>query len=693
MNGFTHVVTKYRKSVVIVFSVLTVLSLVLSLLVTVNYNLVDYLPKAAQSTNAIRIMEEEFGGKLPNARAMIADISVAEALEYKEKLAETEGVASVTWLDEMVGMETLSATPLEFLDPTLLKAYYHDRNALFLLVIEDGREESTVASIREVIGDRNAVAGHAVDTAMSQEMSTSEVRNAMVILVPVIILILLLATASWMEPLLYLLTIGIAVIMNMGTNAFVPQISFITQTVSPVLQLAVSLDYAIFLLHSFRELSTDHKPVEAMRLAMKNAILAVSASAATTVIGFLALIAMRFGIGSDMGFNLVKGILFSFISVMVFLPALTLLCYRLIEKYKHRRLLPGFQRAGRFLMKVRIPFLLLAVILVVPCFLAQAKSGFLYGLGSITKASQAGEDAARIEEVFGKENTLALLIPKGAPGKETALCDALTGLPQISGVTAYVTAVGAELPPEYVPEEAVSQFYSEHYARIVIATSMEEEGDEAFQTVEAILDTAGRYYDSYYLAGQSATLYDMRNVIDRDTSIVNLVAIAGIFLVLFISFRSLSLPLFLVFTIETAIWINLSFAYFGDRPLNFIGYLVISTVQLGATVDYAILLTNRYLQHRRELPKKEAMLTALGSNLEALLISAATLSLAGFILAATSTNPIISELGVLLGRGTGFSFLMVVCVLPALLLTFDRVIRKTTLSHGFHVGHSKHNKR
>ncbi len=689
MNGLTYFVTKYRKSVVIIFSVLAVLSLVFSLLVSVNYNLVDYLPKGAQSTNAIRIMEEEFGGKMPNARVMIKNVSVPEALEYKEKLATVSGVISVTWLDDMVGADTLGATPVEFLDPDLLRNYYKDRSALYMIVIENGKEESTVASIREIIGDENALAGHGVDTAASQEMSTTEVRNAMIILVPVIIIILILATDSWIEPLLYLITIGIAVVINMGTNAFVPQISFITQTISPVLQLAVSLDYAIFLLHSFREQSATHEPVEAMRLAIKSALLSVSASAATTVIGFLALTTMRFGIGSDLGLNLVKGILLSFISVMIFLPAFTLICHKLIDRFRHRRLLPDFQRAGLLLLKLRVPFLILAVTIVIPCFLAQSNSGFLYGLGSITKASRAGEDALQIKERFGNENTLALLIPKGDPGREAVLCEALAKLPRITGVTAYVTAVGAELPSEYVPKEIAQQFYSDQYARVVLTADMAEEGTETFQTVEEIMNTAGQYYDSYYLAGQSATVYDMKDVITIDTNIVNLVAIAGIFLVLFLSFRSLTIPLFLVFTIETAIWINLSFAYFNDQPLNFIGYLVISTVQLGATVDYAILLTNRYLQNRKELAKKEAMLATLAGNLEALIISAAILATAGFILAATSSNPIISELGILLGRGTTLSFLMVVGVLPALLLIFDQVIQKTTLSHGFHAGHRK----
>lgn len=690
MNRFTHMVTKYKKSVVFTFLGLAVLCAVFSLLVSVNYNLVDYLPKDAQSTNAIQIMTEEFGGEMPNTRVMVTEVSIPQALEYKAKLKEVSGVTSVSWLDDVVGSDVLAATPVEFLDASIRDTYYKDNSALFMLAIESGKEESTVAAIREIIGDKNAVSGYAVNTATSQEMSTSEVRNAMLILMPVIIIILILATTSWLEPLLYLLTIGIAVVINMGTNAFFPEVSFITQTISPVLQLAVSLDYAIFLLHSFQGFRSEHEPQEAMRMAMKHALLSISASAATTVIGFVALMAMRFGIGSDLGINLVKGILLSFISVMVFLPAFTLICYKLIDKYRHRQLLPDLHRIGGWLLKIRIPFLILAVIVVIPCFLAQANTEFLYGLGNITEASRAGDNAAMIEERFGEENTLALLVPRGEPGKETQMCDALNRLPHVTGVVSYVTSVGAELPPEYIPETAVSQFYSEHYARVILYTNLEEEGEETFQTVEAIMNTAAQYYPTYYLAGQSATLYDMKRVVSYDTGIVNLVAIIGIFLVLLVSFRSISIPVFLVFSIETAIWINLSFAYFAGQSLNFIGYLVISTVQLGATVDYAILLTNRYLQNRKEYAKQEAMKETLGGNLAAILISAAIMASAGFILAATSTNPIISELGMLLGRGTTFSFLMVVCVLPALLLIFDTVIRKTTLSHGFHMGHHKH---
>jgi predicted RND superfamily exporter protein len=684
VNQISHVIIKYKKSVLIVFLIIAVLCGVFSTLVTVNYKMVDYLPEDAQSTTAIKVMEEEFEGEIPNARVMFTDVTIQEALEYKAKIAAIDGITSISWLDDIIGLDTLKTVPLEFLDTDILNNYYKDNYALMSISVESGKESSAVKAIYELIGKDNAAAGEAFNTAETQAMSVSEVMNAMIILLPIIIFILIISTTSWLEPLLFMFTIGVAIIINMGTNIILGEISFITLTVSPILQLAVSLDYAIFLLHSFNDYRISHTPQEAMKLAMKQALPTVAASAATTVIGFMALMFMRFGIGADLGLNLLKGIVFSFISVMVFLPVVTLLSYKLIDKTKHRKLMPSFKKTGTWLMNVRIPFMILAFVAVIPSFLAQSNTQFMYGMGSITGTSRAGRDTIAIEERFGKENPLVLLVPRENVGKESELCDALLKIPHVTSALSFVTAVGAEIPPEFVPEEVEKQFYSEHYARIILYTDTTEEGEDAFATVQNIKDTTAKHYDIYYLSGQSAILFDMKNVVSIDTKLINLLAVIGIFIVLLITFRSLSIPLFLVFTIETAIWINLSFPYFTGKSLSFIGYLILSTVQLGATVDYAILLTNCYMNNRKTMPKKDAMRVTIGDNLVAILISAAILATAGFTLAFTSSNPIISELGTLLGRGTLLSFTMVACVLPALLVLFDKVIRKTTLKNGFH---------
>jgi hypothetical protein len=683
MDFFSQRVIKHKKSIMAIFLIVAVVCAVLALLVSVNYDMVQYLPKDAQSTTAIDILSDEFGGKIPNARVMLTDVSIHVALEYKEKLASIDGVTSVDWLDDVTGLDVLKTTPLEFLDASVLENYYKDNNALISLTIDSGKVSSAVDEIRQLIGEHNAVAGEAVNMAQTQSMSVTEVLNAMALLLPIIIIILILSTDSWVEPALFLASIGIAVVINMGTNIIFGEISFITLTVSPVLQLAVSLDYAIFLLHSFNSHRQAHEPAKAMMLAIKEAFPSVAASAATTVIGFAALLLMRFTIGADLGLNLLKGVMLSFISVIVFLPVLTMSLYKLIDKTRHRKLIPSLKKTGGWLMKVRIPFLILALIIAVPCFLAQSKATFSYGTGSIASASRAGKDAALIEENFGSENTLVLLVPRENAGKESELCDELADIPHITNVISYVTAVGAEIPPEFVPAEAAEQFYSEHYARVILYTDTEEEGDAAFDTVRTVMETADKYYDTYYLAGQSATLYDMKQVVAADTQRINLAAIAGIFVVLLITFRSPVLPLFLIFSIENAIWISLSFPYFAEKPLSFIGYLIISTVQLGATVDYAILFTNAYMNNRKTLPKKEAMKAAIGDNLISILTSAVILATAGFALAFTASNPIISDLGTLLGRGALLSLGMVSLVLPAFLVLFDKVIKKTTIKADF----------
>ena len=275
------------------------------------------------------------------------------------------------------------------------------------------------------------------------------------------------------------------------------------------------------------------------------------------------------------------------------------------------------------------------------------------------------------------------MVPKEDVAREKALADELSKIPHIKQVVSYAENVGTKIPSTYVPETALAQFYSENYARIILYTDLASEGETTFNTVEQILSTTKNYYSDYYLTGEGATMNDMKNVVNSDMGLINLIAIVGIFIILLLTFRSLTLPLILIFTIESAIWINLAIPYFTDTPISFIGYLIISTVQLGATVDYAILMTHKYMEERRKTGKREAMWDALKNNIAAVMVSATILASAGFVLAATTNNAMIKELGNLLGRGTVLSFIMVAAVLPALLIIFDKAIQWTTLGHGF----------
>ncbi|WP_165967238.1 RND family transporter [Jeotgalibacillus sp. S-D1] len=643
----------------------------------------DYLPEDAPSLEAIELMEAEFDDPVPNARVMIQDVSVTEALDYKKELEDIEGVSAVTWMDDVMDL----TVPLEMADQDMLTSYYQDEAALISVTIQEGKEVEATNAIYELIGEDNAITGEAVTTAVSQEMAGQESMYAALLLVPIIILILILSTNSWVEPVLFLTAIGISILINLGTNIFIGEVSFITQSVAPILQLAVSLDYAIFLLHSFSDYRKKvADPTEAMKLAMQRSFPAIVASASTTFFGFMALTFMEFGIGSDLGINLVKGILLSFLSVIVFLPALTLLFYKWIDRTKHKQFIPDFKHIGSKVMKLRIPSLLIVLLLIVPAFLAQSNTTFIYGAGEHPENTRAGQDASAVEDIFGKEMPIVLLIPEEDRGKEEQLVQELERIPNVSSVISYVNMVGSAIPPEYLEETMTEQFYSGNYARITLYTETDAEGDAAFALIDQVKETADSYYEDTHLLGESVTLYDMKEIVQKDNTFVNVMTVVTVALVLLITFRSLSIPVVLLLAIQASVWINLAIPYFTDAPLVYIGYLLISTIQLAATVDYGILFTENYYKLRQEMPAMQAIKKTIDEKLFAILVSASILSSVGFILWITSSNPVVSSIGLLLGRGALLAFIMVLFVLPALLVIFDRIIEKTSWKANFYKG-------
>jgi uncharacterized protein len=676
MTNIASWIIKHKKAVLIVFALLTVLSTAAQFFVKVNYNMVDYLPDEAEATRAMETMEEEFAGAVPDTRVMVTDVSIQEALAYKEKLEAIDGVTDVMWLDDMVDLKT----PLEVADTDTVENYYKDRNALFSISVRTGDEVRITDEIYALIGEEGAIAGEAANTANSQKMAGNESMYAGMLLVPLIILILVISTTSWVEPLFFLTAIGVSVLINLGTNIFLGEVSFVTQSVAPILQLAVSLDYAVFLLHSFQDYRKEtDDPEEAMKLAMKKSFPAITASAATTFFGFIALTFMEFQIGSDLGVNLVKGIVLSFISVMVFLPALTLVFYKWMDKTKHRSFVPDFKGIGNKVVKFKIPSLILVFAIIVPAFLGQTNTKFIYGSGEAPENTRVGSDFKKVEEAFGETTPIVLLVPKGDMAKEKELVEDIENFDYVTGVMAYVNQVGTEIPPDYLDKSVTEQFYSENYSRIVINTNQGTEGEVPFSIVKKVKKAAADYYGDDALAlGESVTLYDIKNTVTKDNVVVNVLTVVTIALVLLFSFRSITIPIILLITIEAAVWINLSIPYFTNTPLVFVGYLIISTVQLAATVDYGILFTEAYTHYRKEMPAKAAIVRTLDEKTFSISISAAILSSVGFILWITSSNPIVGSIGLLMGRGALLAFIMVLFVLPAMLLVFDKLNKKTT---------------
>ncbi|MBP1915169.1 putative RND superfamily exporter protein [Lederbergia galactosidilyticus] len=678
----TELILKYKKSIVITFIVLAMVSVVVQFGVKTNYDMVDYLSDDAPSIKSTDVMDKEFNDDVPNTRVMIKDVSIQEALAYKQKLEAIAGVSGVMWLDDVMDV----TTPIEMENKDTVETYYKDGNALFSFEIESGKEVETTDAVYDLIGKDNAMSGEALNTANSQQSTTSETMNAALILVPVVILILLLSTTSWLEPVFFLITIGVSVLINMGTNIFLGEVSFVTQAVAPILQLAVSLDYAIFLLHSFTDYrETEETPAEAMKLAMKRSFPAIAASASTTVFGFTALMFMDFGLGADLGLNLLKGIILSFISVMVFLPALTLMLYKWIDRTKHRAFLPSKYNFGKYIVKLRIPVLLIVAILIVPAFLAQGNTDFLYGTGGNPDDTRAGQDEQAIEDVFDKYTPMVLLVPKGDLAREELLVQDLDDLDEVKSTISYVNTVGSGIPSAYLDESITKSFFSEHYSRITLNTTTDSEGDEAFALVEKVKQIAADYYsDDYHALGESVTMYDMKDIVEKDNTLVNALTVISIALVLLITFRSISFPVVLLLTIETSVWINLAVPYLTDSPLVYIGYLIISTVQLAATVDYGILFTENYTQLRKDMSALDAVKKTIDEKTFSIGVSASILSSVGFILSATSSDPIVSSIGLLLGRGALLAFIAVLLLLPALLIVLDRLLAKTTWKSNFY---------
>ncbi len=673
MKKFYMSLVNHRKTMVMIFTMVFVVCLLLGNLVKVNYDINDYLPESSPSTVSLELMQEEFDGGIPNARIMISDVTIPEALEYKEKLEAVDGVTAVTWLDDVVSI----FVPLSTLDTDTLETYYKDNNALFTVTIEEDRRIEAVSSIRELIGEDNAMTGSAVSTAISTTETVLEVNKISIFTVLFVLVVLVMTTNSWMEPLIVLIGLGLAIVINNGTNLIFGEISFVTNAAGSILQLAVSLDYSVFLLHRFEECRQENPDVKAaMTEALCKSTSSILSSGLTTVIGFLALVLMQFRLGPDLGLALAKGVAISLITVFVFMPSFILLTYKWLDKTRHKELLPKFDLFGKIVKKVTIPMVCIFVILIIPAYLASNANDYYYGSSNIFGSeTQLGSDTAVIESVFGKSDTYVLMVPAGDTATETELSQELNSLPQVTSIISYVDLAGAEIPLEYLDENTLSQLISKNYSRMVLSVDVPYEGEDAFSLVEQVRDIAQKYYsDTYYLAGEGVSTYDLMETVTDDMVKVNFMAIAAVFIVLLLSLRSISLPIVLVLSIETAIWINLSIPYFMDTPIFYIAYLIISSIQLGATVDYAILMTDRYKENREMMNKKAAVIQTISDVTVSILTSGSVLTVVGLLLGYITTNQLLGQLGIFIGRGAILSLIIVLFVLPGLLYLFDPLI-------------------
>lgn len=674
MRKFYGAVIRARKILMALFLIAAAACGYCQHLVSVNYDINAYLPEDAESTAALNVMEEEFEGAIPNARVMVKDVTYREALRYKEKLEAVDGVLSVMWLDDV----TLLDMPLEMYDKETVETYYKNNAALFTVTIEEESINTAVPAIREIIGDGNAMTGAAVSTAVATADTVAEVRLIAIFAVLFLFVVLLVTTTSWMEPFVVMLGLGIAVVINAGSNLIFGEISFVTNAAGNILQLAVSLDYSVFLIHRFDECRQKAEPEKAMQEALALSTSSILSSGLTTVIGFLALALMRFRIGPDLGLALAKGIGISLITVFLFMPGVILWAYRWMDKTAHRSFLPAFRGLGKVICKVTVPLMCLFVVAIVPSYFTSTRNAYYYGASHIFgPGTQLGDDTELIQDVFGKNDTYVLMVPKGDVVSEQKLSGELNALDEVTSITSLVDLVVPDIPVEMIPDSLLKQLESEHYDRMVLSVASDYEGPETEALVEKIREIAETYYpDANYLAGEGISTYDLMEIVTADMVKVNFLAIGAVFAVLLLAMKSVILPFVLVLSIETAIWINLSIPYLMHQTIFYIAYLIISSIQLGATVDYAILLTERYKENRRVWSRKECIVETISNVASSILTSGIVLTVVGLLMGRISTHGLLSQLGYLLGRGTICSFIVVLFVLPGFLYLLDGTITK-----------------
>lgn len=680
LKKMAHFIVQRGRIIEKFFIAMTILCAVCYPFVGVNYDLSKYLPDFAPTKQALDVMEKEFG--YPGmARIMVKDVTLPEARTIRQRISRVDGVDLVVGPDLAANVYSTDA----FIKNSLTDRFYKDRNAVYQIIFEDGDSDaSTHKAINEIYGivgkDRGCFAGSAVSSKERQESITREIAMAIGMAVVIIWLILTLTTTSWFEPFLFILVMAVAIVLNMGSNIMFGRISFFTFSTAAILQLAVSMDYSIFLLHTYtaiKQSGVDSRP--AMEAAIEKSCSSILASGATTIVGFLVIALMKFTIGRDVGFVLTKGIVCSLVTVLFLMPTLILRFDKKIEKTAHRSFLPPLDGLGKLMYRIRIPVLAAAAFCAVPCYFGQSMNYFYYGddaLGS-GPGTRVYEDSRAIEDVFGKSNVIIAMVPNGNVIKERRLTEELEDQEFIDYALSMAGTLPQGIPESFLPETVTKQLRTGSYARILISMENREESSYSFQCSEKLMEIVKKYYpEDSYVIGMTPTTIDIRDILTDDYNRVSIISLAGVALVVMLTFHSVMVPILVIIPIEVAIYLNMTIPYIIGDSMVYIGYIIVSCLQLGATIDYSILMTNNYMEFRETMGSREAAVTAIAKSAISILTSGGILTVVGYLLYFTSSIQAISQVGRLVGRGALLSMLLVLSLLPALLAAFDKPIRR-----------------
>lgn len=681
MNKVSKAIAQSRMLILVIAFLLLIPSVLGYLKTDVNYDILGYLPDELDTRIAQSILKDDFDcGSL--GMLIVENMENKDVSKLKEEVKKVEGVNDVIWIDDAIDL----SVPKEIL-PEDIRDIFYSENSTLMIIKFAGTDASTetenaLSDVRKIAGKQAFLSGVAGVIKDTKDLANKETPIYVLIAVILSIIILSITMESYVIPIVFLSSIGIAIIYNMGSNVIFENISYVTKALSAVLQLGVTMDYSIFLLHRYdEERESRENKVEAMANAIEATIESVVGSALTTVAGFLALCVMDLALGKDIGLVMAKGVVIGVICTITILPALVLTFDKVIHKYKHKNILPTFQKSSSFIIKHHKVIVLISLLILIPAAIGKEKASVYYNLDESLPDNLPSIVANdKLKNEFNMVSTNIILVRDDLDRyKVKEMVKELNNVDGVTMAAALESVLGSRVPENFLPNELLEQVKKGGYEGIIVNSKYKSATNEVAVQLDEINEIVKKYDPEGLVGGEAPLTNDLVTIADSDFKKVSIFSIVAIFLIIMVIFKSISVPILLVLAIELAIFINLGIPYYTGTTIPFISSIVIGTIQLGATVDYAILLTSRFKEELSNTnDKKEAMIKALQSSSRSIITSALTFFGATAGVGIISELEMISSLCVLMARGAIISMLVILFVLPGVLLMFEGIIVKTS---------------
>lgn len=683
MIRFGKGVVKHRFLILIISIVLLIPAVIGYINTGINYDLLSYLPKDIETMKGQDILVEEFGTGAFSF-FIVEDKNPKEISEVKKEIEKVQHVEKVIWYDSLSDI----SVPIDVLPSKIKEVFNSDTCTMMAIIFDDTTSaEGTMAAIEDI---RKIADAHCYLSGMSPVVTDtkflSETETPIYVLIAALMscLVLGLTMESFLVPVLFLLSIGMSIVYNLGSNIFMGEISYITKALAAVLQLGVTMDYAIFLWHSYQEQIERFKGDKnrAMAHAISSTISSVVGSSVTTVAGFLALCFMSFTLGLDLGIVMAKGVVFGVLTCITVLPSLLLICDKAIEKLRHRALIPEFNGLSEFIIKHYKLFAVIFAVVMIPAYYGNSRTPVYYNISDTLPASLDSVKAnMKLEEEFSMNSTHMVLIDSAMDSKQVrSMIKDMENVDGVEWVIGLESIIGPAIPESIIPDEVTEALKNENYEILLVSSVYKVASNEVNAQCDELNRIIKDYDSTGMLVGEAPCTKDLITITDKDFNTVSIVSIGVIFIIIAIVFKSISLPFILVAVIEFAIFINMGIPYYTNTTLPFIASIVIGTIQLGATVDYAILMTTRYQKERGNgKSKKEAVTIAHSTSIKSVIGSALSFFAATFGVGLYSTIDMISSLCSLMARGAIISMFVVIFILPAMYMLFDKLICITSM--------------